>query len=278
MPKEDDPPKIDEDLNLQEVMSGFKKWKEQTTTGGRHLGHCKCWLMKRDDEEESLTVEEFFKILITIYRTCLRNQYPLERWQTCLNLFIPKDPGSCKLHRLLVIHIVDTCLNFLRRFYIARRLLRHLEDHHMLANKQWGGRPGHTAIDLVMSKEMITTVHPLMRKNGAITDVDAMACYDRIVPSIIWLAYWKAGATWNIVQLFACSLLALQYYIVTAFGISNLKNSHSRKSQFLGPGQGATDSPFHVPDHGLQQKIEWLCIFRPHRRDTMETNNRYVCR
>jgi hypothetical protein len=225
-------------------MSGFKKWNEQTTTGGRHLGHYKGWLMKRKDDEKSLTEEEFFKILITIYRTCVKNQYPLERWQTCLNLFIPKDPGSCKLHRLRVIHIVDTCLNFLRRYYIARRLLRHLEEHHKLATEQWGGRPGRTAIDLVMSKEMFNTIHHLLRKNGAITDVDATACYDRMVPNLIWLAYWKAGATWNIVQLLACSLLALQYYIVTAFGKSNLKNFHSRLSQFLGPGQGASDSPF----------------------------------
>eukprot|EP00978_Attheya_sp_CCMP212_P007588 scaffold17533_cov70-Attheya_sp.AAC.1 len=81
-----------------------------------------------------------------------------------------------------------------------------------VANEQWGGRPGRTAIDLVMSKEMITTIHHIMRKNGAIIDADATACYNRIVPSLIWLAYWKAGATWKIVQLLACSLMALQYY------------------------------------------------------------------
>eukprot|EP00978_Attheya_sp_CCMP212_P035720 scaffold157196_cov33-Attheya_sp.AAC.1 len=91
---------------------------------------------------------------------------------------------------------------------------------------------------------MFNTIHHLLRKNGAITDVDATACYDRMVPNLIWLAYWKAGASWNIVQLLACSLLALQYYIVTAFGKSNLKHFHSRISQFLGPGQGASDSPF----------------------------------
>eukprot|EP00978_Attheya_sp_CCMP212_P000997 scaffold2061_cov62-Attheya_sp.AAC.6 len=95
---DDDPHKIDEDLDLQEVMSGFKKWNEQMPTGGRHLGHYKSWLMKRKDDEESLTAEDFFKILITTYRTCVKNQYSLERWQTCLNLFIPKDPGSCKFH------------------------------------------------------------------------------------------------------------------------------------------------------------------------------------
>eukprot|EP00978_Attheya_sp_CCMP212_P018951 scaffold52481_cov61-Attheya_sp.AAC.1 len=73
---DDDPHKIDEDLDLQEVMSGLKKWNEQTTTGGRHLGHYKSWLMKRKDDEESLTAEEFFKTHITIYRTCCQESIP----------------------------------------------------------------------------------------------------------------------------------------------------------------------------------------------------------
>eukprot|EP00978_Attheya_sp_CCMP212_P027321 scaffold91518_cov33-Attheya_sp.AAC.6 len=160
--------------------------------------------MKCPKEEASLSEEEFFKILITIYRICLTHRYPLARWKTCLNLFIPKDPGSCKLHRLRVIHIVDTCLSFLRRFFIARRLLHHLHDHHKLAEEQWGGIPGRMAIYLVMlSKEMMITTLHLLRKNGSVTDVDATACYDQIAPILMWLAYFKAGATWNIVQLLA---------------------------------------------------------------------------
>jgi hypothetical protein len=244
LPNETDPPKISEEMTVQEVMSGFKKWNEQTTTGGRHLGHYKSWIMKRGEDEPSLTDETFFTLLITIYQICLKNRYPLKRWKTCLNLFIPKDPGSCKLHRLRVIHIVDTCLNFLRRFFIARRLLRHVEDHHALASEQWGGRPGRTAIDLVMSKEiMLTTLH-LMRHNGGITDVDATACYDRIAPSPMFLSYSKSGATNNIVFFLAYALIQLTYFIVTAFGTSTLYNQHSDDSQFLGPGQGATDAPF----------------------------------
>lgn len=244
LPKETDPPKISEEMTVKEVISGFKKWNEQTTTGGRHLGHYKSWIMKRVEGENSITDEYFFTLLITIYRICLKNQYPLKRWKKCLNLFIPKDPGSCKLHRLRVIHIVDTCLNFLRRFFIARRLLRHVEEHHAIATEQWGGRPGRTAIDLVMSKEITLTILHLMRHNGGITDVDATACYDRIAPSPMYLSYSKAGATNNIVNLLAYALLQLTYYIVTAFGTSERTNKHSKDSQFLGPGQGATDAPF----------------------------------
>eukprot|EP00978_Attheya_sp_CCMP212_P048965 scaffold598760_cov130-Attheya_sp.AAC.1 len=91
---------------------------------------------------------------------------------------------------------------------------------------------------------MITTLH-LMRKNGApLTDVDSIACYDQIMPYLMWLAYNQAGTTWNIVQLFAKALLQLRYYIITAFGKSERSNLHSKKHQFLGPGQGAADTPF----------------------------------
>jgi hypothetical protein len=244
LPKTDDPTKISEDIPVEEVIAGFKKWNENTSTGGRHLGHYKCWLMKRSDNEKSLSETEFFTILTTIYRICVKNRYPLKRWQQCSNLFIPKDPGSHKLHRLRVIHIVDTCLNFLRRFYIARRLLHHVQDNRLLADEQWGGIPGRTAIDLVMSKEMMLSTLHLLKRNGALTDVDATACYDRIIPCIMWLSYFKAGATWNLVQLFATALRNLTYYIVTAFGKSDRFNKHFPWSQFLGPGQGATDSPF----------------------------------
>eukprot|EP00978_Attheya_sp_CCMP212_P030528 scaffold112539_cov46-Attheya_sp.AAC.1 len=41
------------------------------------------------------------------------------------------------------------------------------EDNRLLAYEQWGGRPGRTAIDLVMSKEMMISTLHLLRKTGA---------------------------------------------------------------------------------------------------------------
>eukprot|EP00978_Attheya_sp_CCMP212_P007209 scaffold16728_cov60-Attheya_sp.AAC.2 len=79
LPKQDDPTKISEDIPIKEVISGFKKWNENTTTGGRHLGHYKCWIMKRPEDEDSFSQEEFVTILITIYRICVKNKYPLKR-------------------------------------------------------------------------------------------------------------------------------------------------------------------------------------------------------
>jgi hypothetical protein len=60
----------------------------------------------------------------------------------------------------------------------------------------------------------------------------------------MWLAYVKAGTPWDLVQLLAYALMYLQYFIVTAYGTSTKANEHLDEYQFLGPGQGATDSPF----------------------------------
>ena len=41
LPHYNDPQKMNDSFDVKEVMSSFKKWREQTTTGGRHLGHYK---------------------------------------------------------------------------------------------------------------------------------------------------------------------------------------------------------------------------------------------
>ena len=52
---------MNDSFDVKEVMSSFKKWREQTTTGGRHLGHYKAWLMKHAEDEDSIENEEFLR-------------------------------------------------------------------------------------------------------------------------------------------------------------------------------------------------------------------------
>eukprot|EP00978_Attheya_sp_CCMP212_P031043 scaffold116006_cov90-Attheya_sp.AAC.1 len=68
-----------------------------------------------------------------------------------------------------------------------------MEKHNLMSDEQYGGRNGRTAIDVVMLKTFTIAVLHLMRCNGAIVDCNAKACYDRILPVIIALLYYKAG-------------------------------------------------------------------------------------
>ena len=54
-------------------------------------------------------------------------------------------------------------------------------------------RKGKIAIDVVMLKYLTISTFHMTRKNYAITDCDARACYDRILPHILFLCYSKMG-------------------------------------------------------------------------------------
>jgi hypothetical protein len=78
---------------------------------------------------------------------------PLRRWTTVHNIFIRKDTDNIKINRLRVIHKLDAELNLIRREFVTRRIMKNLEKHKKLANEQYGGRTGRSAIDVVLLKE-----------------------------------------------------------------------------------------------------------------------------
>eukprot|EP00957_Ditylum_brightwellii_P199972 15244279-Ditylum_brightwellii.AAC.1 len=60
-PKPTDPPQIDVYITPDQIMRGFKIWKEQTLTSpsGLHLSSYKIWLQKTEDKD-IMTAKEFF--------------------------------------------------------------------------------------------------------------------------------------------------------------------------------------------------------------------------
>jgi hypothetical protein len=119
--------------------------------------------------------------------------------------------------------------------------MKNQEKHKTLADEQYGGRNGRSAIDVVLLKEFTLGIFHLSRCNAAIIDCDAQACYDRILPVLVTLAYFKAGLALSICTLFARTLQQMEYFMVTAFGISTECNKYSEDTPSYGLGQGATD-------------------------------------
>ena len=153
-PAPNDPPKIDANLNVEHVKTGFRIWSEKTTTSpaGRVLPLYKLWLKKSEPAENVLSGDEFFQIITDILELSQKYIHPLERWQKVHNMFICKDPGVYKINRLRVVHIIDAELNLVRRELITRRLLSNAEMHGMIPKNNFGGRNGKTANDAVMLK------------------------------------------------------------------------------------------------------------------------------
>eukprot|EP00957_Ditylum_brightwellii_P012427 938955-Ditylum_brightwellii.AAC.1 len=74
-------------------------------------------------------------------------------------------------------------------------------------------------------------------------DCNAKACYDRIIPLVLLLAYFKAGLPYECCIFLTKLLYNLQYVITTAFGEATLRNCHNCIVAVFGIGQGATDGP-----------------------------------
>ena len=131
----------------------------------------------------------------------LDSGYPLERWSIIHNLFILKEENNYKIHRVRFLHIINAQLNLIRREIITRQLLQNAEHHEHITEHQYGGRQGREAIDVPVLQAWQIEIFTLARNNVALTDCDAKACYDRVIPLILAIAQIQAGLPVKTAQL-----------------------------------------------------------------------------
>ena len=73
----------------------------------------------------------------------------------------------------------------------------------------------------------------MIRKNCAITDFDARACYDRILPHVLFLCYSKMGLPQNECVWLAKALVNMRYHILTGHGPSKETSQSDDKYPLL---------------------------------------------
>ena len=120
-------------------------------------------------------------------------------------------------------------------------MMHQAEQNNAITNNQWGGRKRRQCSDLSLQNELHVAIHSLTRHDGAVTDVDASSCFDRIPPSLMYLGYCKAGLCPQAMTLLSKALLKHEYLPVTGHGVSDTANTHSQEHPFNGPGQGSSD-------------------------------------
>eukprot|EP00957_Ditylum_brightwellii_P158318 12051142-Ditylum_brightwellii.AAC.1 len=79
-PKPSNPPQISVHITPEQIVQGFKIWKEQrlTSPSGIHLSLYKIWLQKTEDKD-IMTATEFFSIYAKPYNDALSAGYLLKR-------------------------------------------------------------------------------------------------------------------------------------------------------------------------------------------------------
>ena len=111
-----------------------------------------------------------------------------------------------------------------------------------LDDSKYGGRNDKTAKDAVMKTFLTLQPWQLQQHNGALTDCNTKACYNRVVPLLLYMCYQKANLPHDTCMWEKNCLTQIQYYIVTAHGGSKENSASTLTNPLYSIGQGATDA------------------------------------
>ena len=245
-------PTIDTVISMEEFKRGIKRWKERTTTSpsGRHLGHLHVLLapdgvMNPDEHGDSTTdiANKILTVHLRMMNIAIAWGYPPLRWRNVTMFVLEKEAGKPKIHRLRNIHLYEADYNFMLKLLWSKRLVRHAEHHKLLHDSQWGSRPKRRASDAVLQKQLQYELTYGLRKQLVSMELDARACYDRIISTCAMLLSMMHGMPASACQLQRRMLDEAHFRIRTSLGLSSDGFHHSQDDPVYGNGQGSGSSP-----------------------------------
>ena len=238
-------------LTTKEFLEKLKVWPEKTSTSpsGLHLGHYH--VLQRNhglpkDDPKSKEVEKGQKLLlearVALLNYALTFGYHFKRWSQVVNVMLQKDPGNPKIHRLRVIHLYEADYNLMLAVK-WRAAMHHAEDNGLLNDGLYGSRAGRSAHDPVFIEILQNEIYRCSMKSGINFDLDATACYDRILASIATIASRRMGMDKHAVIVNATTLQEAKFRLKTSLGTSDKWYQHCQEFPIHGTGQGSGNSP-----------------------------------
>jgi hypothetical protein len=115
-------------ISDDDVIRGFKGWKEQTSTSpsGRHLGHCRALIQH----------PVLLKCFVSFMNIAVSRGIAIPRWCNATNVMIEKDIGKPCIHRLRIVHLFEADYNFFLKLQWGHRLVRQACDLDLLHPSQ----------------------------------------------------------------------------------------------------------------------------------------------
>ena len=106
---------VNSEVTSADVRSGYKKWRESTSTSpsGLHLGHEKALFKYEDKESKNKLSDRIFKIKVKLLNAAIEHGHVYSRWTKVVNAMIEKVPGKPLLSKLRVIHLIESDFNLL---------------------------------------------------------------------------------------------------------------------------------------------------------------------
>jgi hypothetical protein len=254
---------LSSNLPFAAMITGFKRWKEKTTTSpsGKHLGMYKTLIKmhegfytknnkSKEGSKEQTQTELILKANATtaleiqhkLMNLAIKHCHTYRRWQTIHNFFIEKIPGRPHVSKLRVIHIYEADWNLLAKYFVSHKVHNRACKERTVQTEQTGGRPGKSAAHGATTSTLTMEIIGLQKLKGAILYNDAAACFDRIIENISNATLVREGLNQKIARLHSQTLTTCNYHLKTKNGISKQSTGHMRPEPFLGSGQGAADS------------------------------------
>ena len=238
-------------LTAADWIGKIQAWPKTTSTSpsGFHLSHSKALLPfshPAETQEERNRSDRIRQQLllwqIEMINLAIASGYSYQRWQTVVNVMLPKEANNNKIHRLRVIHLYEHDYNMVLALK-WRALIHHSTTTQVLNSGQFGAVPGRDAIMPTIIEELQYEICRASKRPLAHLDYDATACYDRIILSLASLVSRRFGMHRQVVMVNGQTLLQAKYLLKTTLGVSETLYRHCEAFPIYGSGQGAGNSP-----------------------------------
>ena len=227
------------EVTTEELINGFRKWKEGTSISPscRSLSLYKVLLQPKSEDEEKDYQLDFSSLFADILNISVTSQTILPRWTQVNSILLPKDDG-CRVHRYRLLHLYEADLNLYLKIVLARRV-RDRTEKGSIGDEQWGGRKAKSAPDMGLTTVLTFDYCQMSTTPLGYVDLDAAACYDRIIRSIAILGFVKFGAHPQFSTWYLTLMDQMKHYLVMIYGVDP-KSFPKNDLQFEGVGQGST--------------------------------------
>jgi hypothetical protein len=220
-------------METSSYQAGWKKMKEKTSAGisGIHFGHMKA----------CSTDVELSNFEATIGHIPYSTGFVPDAWKKGVCCMLPKKANSDKVTDLRTIVLQECEYNFNNK-KLGREAMQHAENNDFIAPEQYGSRKGKRSIDHVLNKRLTYDLIRFSRRPGALCSNDAKSCYDRVLHSIVSIAFRRLGFPEQPIDCMIQCIQQMKYYIRTTFGTSTSSFSSQHTAipiQGLLQGNGA---------------------------------------
>lgn len=156
---------------------------------------------------------------------------------------LEKDKRIPLITRLCVIQLLEADMNLAFRLFWGHRLVHHALDHNALIKWNFGNLPGASCLSALILKTVSYDYIRIKRTKAVIFNNDAKACFDRIIPSHGLMATERLGMPKSAAKCMLAIILAINFYVHTAYGVSSNFFTTTSTILILGVLQGSVAAP-----------------------------------